>query len=107
MKTREEVETLKETWRRDPIWDLGNEEGFEEYWDELNAYREQCERQWRERREQEIEAEKAEAEKMDLYGLYKKIKELEDDLARHHNAIVNLCNGYTDLAFNVLQGIDN
>jgi hypothetical protein len=107
MKTREEVEKLKDAWRRDPIWDLGGDEGFEEYWDELNAYREMYERIWKERREREIEKEKAEAEKLGLHGLYQRIKELEDDLTRHYDAIVGLCNGYKNMAYNALQGIDD
>lgn len=45
-KTREEVEALKANWLYDPIWDLGDEEGFEEYWDELNAFRIETKAEW-------------------------------------------------------------
>ena len=31
MKTREEVEVLKNSWLKDPIWDIYDTEGFEEY----------------------------------------------------------------------------
>jgi hypothetical protein len=39
MKTREEVEDLKDNWLLDPIYDLEETEGFEDYRDELLAYR--------------------------------------------------------------------
>lgn len=38
MKTREQVEALKENWKADPVFDLENTAGFEEYRDELIAY---------------------------------------------------------------------
>ena len=42
MKTRDEVEHLKQNWYNDPIWDLPETEGFDEYRDELREYRDQC-----------------------------------------------------------------
>lgn len=39
MKTREEVESLKANWAADPCWDIEATEGFEEYRDELIAFR--------------------------------------------------------------------
>lgn len=39
MKSRQEVEELKNNWRNDPCWDIEQTEGFEEYHDELKAYR--------------------------------------------------------------------
>jgi hypothetical protein len=39
MKTREEVEALKANWLSDPIWDIEDTEGFEEYRAELREYR--------------------------------------------------------------------
>ncbi|MFA4870972.1 MAG: hypothetical protein WC623_22425 [Pedobacter sp.] len=39
MKTREEIIHLKQNWRNDPCWDIENTEGFEEYKEELLAYR--------------------------------------------------------------------
>ena len=39
MKTRYEVDRLISGWRLDPDWDLENSAGFEEYKEELLAYR--------------------------------------------------------------------
>ena len=38
MKTREEVEDLKRDWTRDPIWEVEDTEGFEDYKTELEIY---------------------------------------------------------------------
>lgn len=46
MKTREEVEDLKKQWACDPIWDIENTEGFEEYYAELAAYSRDMEARW-------------------------------------------------------------
>jgi len=39
MKTRAEVNELKENWQADPCWDLEDTEGFEDYRKELAAFR--------------------------------------------------------------------
>ncbi|NPA64479.1 MAG: hypothetical protein GXO16_05850 [Epsilonproteobacteria bacterium] len=51
MKTRRDVERLKSEWECDPIWDLEDTEGFEEYREELLAFRLQKEKEWRKERE--------------------------------------------------------
>lgn len=38
-KTRDEIEALKEGWKRDPIWDIEDTEGFEQHREELLAWR--------------------------------------------------------------------
>ena len=48
MKTNDEIETLKQSWRRDPCWDIEDTEGFEDHRAELKAYRENCILQWKE-----------------------------------------------------------
>lgn len=48
MKTRDEVEQLKRQWSQDPIWDIEDTEGFEDYREELRAYREEKWQEWRE-----------------------------------------------------------
>ncbi len=45
-KTPEEVKRLKESWRRDPCFDLEDYPGFEDYHDGLLAYRKQTEAEW-------------------------------------------------------------
>jgi len=52
MKTREDIENLKMNWQKDPIWDIEDTEGFEEYKDELLAYKKECEKEW-DKREKE------------------------------------------------------
>lgn len=42
-KTNEEIQSLKDGWRKDPCWDIEDTEGFEEHYDELLAYRRQVE----------------------------------------------------------------
>ena len=39
MKTIEEVEKLKREWSADPIWDIEETEGFEDYKKDLKIYR--------------------------------------------------------------------
>ena len=46
MKTEEELRDLKANWQADPIWNIEDSEGFEEYQDELLAYRQKCEENW-------------------------------------------------------------
>lgn len=46
MKSREEVERLKQNWHEDSCWDIEKTEGFEDYRDELLAYRKQSEAEW-------------------------------------------------------------
>jgi hypothetical protein len=47
-KTREEVESLKSHWKSDGCWDIETTEGFEDYHDELLAYRLEVERKHKE-----------------------------------------------------------
>lgn len=54
MKTKTEVEALKREWAADPIWDIEDTEGFEEYRDELIAFREKKEKEWKEQKEKEL-----------------------------------------------------
>ena len=46
MRTRDEVEKLKEHWAKDPCWDIEDTEGFEEYREELITYRKAKEAEW-------------------------------------------------------------
>jgi len=53
-KTREEIEALKASWKNDPIWDLEDTEGFEEYRDELVAFQKEQEAKWKAQSEEEL-----------------------------------------------------
>jgi hypothetical protein len=39
LKTREQIEQLKKTWKRDPCFDIEETKGFEEHKTELYLYR--------------------------------------------------------------------
>lgn len=49
MKTREEIDRLKESWAKDPCFDLESIEGFEDYQEELEAFRDEKIREWEQR----------------------------------------------------------
>ena len=51
-KTREDVERLKEEWKKDGCWDICDTEGFEEYRDELQQFQEDCEKECEEKAKQ-------------------------------------------------------
>lgn len=55
MKTKEELEKLKEDWRRNPCWDIEETEGFEEYHDQLHSFRleyeKECDIAWEAKRQ--------------------------------------------------------
>jgi hypothetical protein len=55
MKTREEVEKLKEQWKADGCWNIENTEGFEEYHDELLAFRKNYENNQALKKEKRLE----------------------------------------------------
>jgi hypothetical protein len=46
VKTREEVEQLKAEWEQDPIWDIENTPGFQDYFSELRDYSEKRIKEW-------------------------------------------------------------
>lgn len=58
MPTKAELDKLKESWLKDPCWDIEETEGFEEHKEELRAFRLEKESEW------EIEA-KDERERRD------------------------------------------
>lgn len=42
MKTKDEVQALKDSWSKDPCWDIEDTEGFEDHYEELLAYRKEA-----------------------------------------------------------------
>ncbi len=46
MKTRDEVEKLKQNWLHDPCYDIEEIEGYEDYKDELLTFRKKQEGEW-------------------------------------------------------------
>jgi phage shock protein A len=79
MKTREEIEHLKNNWRADPCYEIEETEGFEEYRDELLEFRRKTEEEWSQRA--------AEAKRKDEAVLYNFASNLRitdyPDLAMH------------------------
>lgn len=53
-KTAQEIQALKDNWVKDPCWDIETEEGFEEYAEELLAFRLQKEAEWQSETEEAI-----------------------------------------------------
>ena len=50
-KTRSDFEALKQSWLKDPCWDIEDTEGFEFYHDELKAFRMEREYCWKKEHE--------------------------------------------------------
>ena len=56
MKTSEEINKLKLSWAKDPIWDLEWTEGFEDHYDELLDFRKLKEKEWKNKNLERIDA---------------------------------------------------
>ena len=70
MKTREEIiEDLKRGWIEDPCYDLEEADGFDDVREELLAFRQAKEKEWREVEQQRVNA-KAEALKASVDLVY-------------------------------------
>jgi hypothetical protein len=54
MKTQQEIQELKYQWEADPCWDIEETGGFEEYREELLAYRLRQEIEWATERERQL-----------------------------------------------------
>jgi MFS superfamily sulfate permease-like transporter len=54
VKTLEEIQELKIAWRNDPVWDIEDTEGFEDYYDELLAYRKKVQQKRKDQQEKEL-----------------------------------------------------
>ena len=54
MKTREDVEALKNNWLADPCYDLASVEGFEEFHSELDAFQDEQEANWKQFRAERL-----------------------------------------------------
>ena len=54
VKTRAEVDYLKQNWMNDPCWDLEKTDGFEDHKDELWEFRLEKEMEWSKKRCDEL-----------------------------------------------------
>lgn len=107
VKTRKEVEELKEMWLSDPVWDLAETEGFEEYKEELKKFQEEKEAEWEAMRKEEEKKLDAEADALGVRGLYRLVKKLETLLERHEKAIEALADGDNYRAYRILKGYED
>ena len=82
MKTREQVEDLKQQWLADGCWDIEDTEGYEEYKDELRQFSLETERKVKERI---LDQELKQAEALGLVNL-----SLTRYLMRLEERIINL-----------------
>lgn len=54
MATKDEIEKLKQSWMKDPCWDIEDTEGFEEHRDDLRIFRLEQEVEWQREEEKRI-----------------------------------------------------
>lgn len=52
-KTQEEIQALKDSWVKDPCWDIEDTEGFESHKEELLAFHKEQREKWDEQRKVE------------------------------------------------------
>lgn len=72
-----QLNDLIKQWENDPIWDLEDTEGFEEYKEQLLAHRVRMELIWEEERQHREAEYKARAEKMTKVELLRYCESLE------------------------------
>lgn len=89
-----DLKKLKENWRRDPIWDLEDTEGFEDHFEELKAYRLEMENIWEAERNADLIEKSIKMGVPNNLALVKYIENLEfeiDDLKKQiHHLKMNL-----------------
>jgi hypothetical protein len=106
MRTATEIMELKQAWDQDPFWDLYNTEGYEEHKEELRAYQEKREKEWRDRAIQRKKELDEEADKLGVRGIYRLVKKHEELLERHEKAMNLLADGNGYQAYKVLAGME-
>jgi len=104
MKTRDDIESLKAGWLRDPCWAIEETEGFEAHADELQAFRLETEARWKAAHDAREAAIDAEAEALGARGLLRLLRQFDDTQRRHDAALAHLAAGRNDAAYRVLSG---
>jgi hypothetical protein len=59
-QTTEQIDALKQSWMKDPCWDIEDTPGFEDHQAELLAFRKETEAQWKAAAEAELNTKAAE-----------------------------------------------
>lgn len=90
MPSQEEIEKLKHDWKDDPIWDLEDEEGFENHREELLAFRHQCEQQWAKEHKAKLERLAQDWGMPRNTKFAQRLLTLTDDLDRLQNRVTEL-----------------
>ena len=110
-KTKEDIEQLKQSWMKDPCWDIEDTEGFEEYYEELKAWREERDRQIEKRiaeqAEKRIEAVMnatglGKADRQTLLSLYT-FSEIENDVARQERFLGNVSTSFENISLELMK----
>ncbi len=104
MRTRRDIEQLKAGWLRDPLWDLEGTGGFEAHQDELRQFRLTTEARWQAAADERERAIDAEAERIGVHGLLRRLREAEARQRRQHDAIALLAEGRAHDAWRALSG---
>jgi len=50
IRTKAEIQNLKDGWKKDPCWDIEHTEGFEAHEAELKLFSDECEKEWEQKR---------------------------------------------------------
>lgn len=96
MATQKQLNELKAAWREDPCWDLYLTDGFEEHEKELRAYQQAVEKEWADKRQEEL---RKKAEKLGFpfnISLARYIESLEDQIKRLESRLANVEENYQE-----------
>ena len=91
-KTPEEIENLKQNWKRDACWDIEDSEGFEAHKEELTAFRIQCEKEWEEAERKRLQDKAMKLGIPDRFDLVRYFENLEYQMKRMEERIYQLEN---------------
>ena len=100
----QKLDDLKENWLADPVWDIEETEGFEDYKEELLQFRLQQEKIWGEQAEERERKIDEKARELGIEGLYCILLEHKNLLQRQALAIECLANNNSKDAFRALSG---
>jgi len=89
IRTRDEIEALKENWYSDPCWDIECADGFEAHYDELKKYSDECKAEWDAAAERKIAIEAAKIDvSVSVYRELKHSKERSEGLKQEAKTLM-------------------
>jgi len=104
MKSREEVEALKQDWLSEPCYNLNGIEGFEAYNKELEDFQAHWEQIWEEKENERQLAIDKKANKLGIEGIYRLVLKNQELTKRIEKACYSICDGETYNAYRILNG---